>query len=279
MKLLITGSRGQLGIELIKQLACRDKYQLIETDIHNLDITNQDQVFELVKSHKPEAIINCAAFTNVDGCEANEVGAFRVNAIGAQNLSTAAYSIGAKLLQVSTDYVFDGTGNVPKREYDKTNPQSVYGSSKELGELLVRQTNPKHFIIRTAWLYGEGNNFVRTMLKLAKENNELNVVNDQVGSPTSTVDLARCIINLVNTESYGTYHATCEEQCSWYDFAKRIFELKGINIKVNPITSEELNRPAPRPKFSVLDNFMLKLVEMNTFRSWEEAIEEYLKQN
>jgi dTDP-4-dehydrorhamnose reductase len=258
-------------------LGCRDEYQLIETDIHNLDITNQDQVYELVKLHKPEAIVNCAAFTNVDGCEANEIGAFRVNAIGAQNLSTAAYSIGAKMLQVSTDYVFDGTGNVPKREYDKTNPQSVYGSSKELGELLVRQTNPKHFIIRTAWLYGEGNNFVRTMLKLSKEKSGINVVNDQIGSPTSTVDLARCIINLMHTESYGTYHATCEGQCSWYDFAKRIFELKGINIKVNPITSEELNRPAPRPKFSVLDNFMLKLVGMNSFRQWEEAIEEYLK--
>ena len=277
MKILITGSRGQLGIELIKQLSDKEHYELIETDVHNLDIINQNQVFELVKLKEPEVIINCAAYTNVDGCEAKEADAFRVNAIGAQNLATAAYSVGAKIVQVSTDYVFDGTGSTIKREYDKTNPQSVYGSSKELGEQLVRQTNPKHYIVRTAWLYGEGNNFVRTMLKLSKEKTEISVVNDQVGSPTSTVDLARCIIELIGTDSYGTYHATCEGQCSWYDFAKRIFELKGINIKVNPITSEQLDRPAPRPKFSVLDNFMLKLVGLNSLRPWEESLEEYLK--
>ena len=275
MKILLTGSRGQLGIELIRQLNSYN-YQIIETDVHNLDISNEKKVYELVLKEKPEIIINCAAYTNVDGCEANDQAAFGVNAIGARNLSTAAFNVGAKIVQVSTDYVFDGTGNTPKREYDKTNPQSIYGISKELGEVLVRQTNPRHFILRTAWLYGEGNNFVRTMLKLAQEKPEINVVNDQLGSPTSTVDLARCIINIVRTESYGTYHATCEGQCSWYDFAKKIFELKGINIKVNPITSEELSRPAPRPKYSVLDNFMLKLIGMNSFRTWEEAIEEYL---
>ena len=277
MKLLVTGSRGQLGIELIRQLSTKEQYEMIGTDVHNLDITNQNQVLELVKLENPEAIINCAAYTNVDGCEANEIDAFRVNAIGAQNLSAAAYSVGAKMVQVSSDYVFDGTGNVPKREYDKTNPKSVYGTSKELGELFVRQTNPKHFILRTAWLYGEGNNFIRTMLKLSKEKTEINVVNDQMGSPTSTVDLARCIVDLLETNSYGTYHATCEGQCSWYDLAKRIFELKGINIKVNPITTEELDRPAQRPKFSVLDNFMLKLVGLNSFRQWEEALKEYLE--
>jgi dTDP-4-dehydrorhamnose reductase len=279
MKVLITGSRGQLGIELIKQLSGKEQYILIETDVHNLDITDQKQVFELIEEQKPDVIINCAAYTNVDGCEANEIDASKVNAIGAQNLSSGAYSIGAKMVQVSTDYVFDGTGNVPKREYDKTNPQSVYGTSKELGEQLVRQTNPKHFILRTAWLYGEGNNFVRTMLKLSKEKSEINVVNDQIGSPTSTVDLGRCIIDLIGTDSYGTYHGTCEGQCSWYDFAKSIFEFKGINIKVNPMTSDQLDRPAPRPKFSVLDNFMLKLVGLNSFRQWEEALKEYLKDN
>jgi len=279
MKVLITGCKGQLGTELIKQLGGRGQNELIKTDMHNLDITNQKQVFELVEGNKPETIINCAAFTNVDACEANEADAFRVNAIGAQNLSAAAYSIGSKIIQISTDYVFDGNGDVPKREYDKTNAQSVYGNSKELGEQLVRQTNPRHFILRTAWLYGEGNNFVHTMLKLSKEKTELSVVNDQIGSPTSTVDLARCIIDLMATESYGTYHATCEGQCSWYDFAKRIFELKGIGIKVNPITSEELGRPAPRPKFSVMDNFMLKLIGLNSFRHWEEALLEYLKYN
>jgi dTDP-4-dehydrorhamnose reductase len=274
MKVLLTGCRGQLGIELIRQM--NNGFEIVETDIHNLDITNPKQVFDIVNQTKPGIIINSAAYTNVDGCELEEANAFRVNAIGAQNLAAAALDIGAKIVQVSTDYVFDGTGCTPKREYDPVNPQSVYGKSKALGEKMVRDINPKHFIIRTAWLYGEGNNFVRTMLKLAKEKDELSVVNDQFGSPTSTVDLAKCIIELMNNESYGTYHGTCEGQCSWYDFARRIFEVKGVAIKVNPITSEQLSRPAPRPKFSVLDNFMLKLIGLNSFRSWEEALEEYL---
>lgn len=277
MKLLITGSKGQLGIELLKQLTGNHEVQLIDTDLDNLDITNQKQVFSLMEKEKPDAIINCAAYTNVDSCETNESNAFKVNAVGARNMASAAYKLNAKIVQVSTDYVFDGTGSTPKREYESTNPVSVYGKSKELGELLVRQTNPRHFIVRTAWLYGEGNNFVRTMLKLAQDKKEIGVVKDQFGSPTSTVDLAKCIINLIHTESYGTYHATCEGQCSWYDFARKIFEIKGLDIKVNPITSEELNRPAPRPKFSVLDNFMLKLIGLNSFRNWEEAIEEYLE--
>lgn len=276
MKLLITGSRGQLGVELLKQLAENQEVQLIDTDVDNLDITNQKQVFSLTEKEKPEVIINCAAYTNVDSCEANESDAFKVNALGARNLAAAAYKLNAKIVQVSTDYVFDGTGSTPKREYDRTSPKSVYGKSKELGEVLVRQMNPRHFIVRTAWLYGEGNNFVRTMIRLAQDKKEIGVVNDQFGSPTSTVDLAKCIINLIHTESYGTYHATCEGQCSWYDFARKIFNIKGLDVKVNPITSEELNRPAPRPKFSVLDNFMLKLIGLNSFRNWEESIEEYL---
>ncbi len=280
MKVLITGCRGQLGIELGRQLKDLNqeskKITLIETDLDTLDITDSFQVWSLVTREQPEAIINTAAYTNVDGCETDELKAFRVNAIGAQNLSTAAYKIGTKILQVSTDYVFDGTGNSPKREYDPINPQSIYGKSKALGEKLVIETNPRHFILRTAWLYGEGNNFVRTMLKLAQEKDEINVVNDQIGSPTSTVDLARCIINLINTEHYGIFHTTCEGECSWYDFAKRIFALKNIKVKVNPITTKELNRPAKRPAYSVLENFMLKLIGLNNFRQWEDALEEYL---
>ncbi len=278
MKILITGCRGQLGLELIRQFNEFDGlYSLIETDVHNLDITNQAMVFDLVKSQKPDVIINCAAYTNVDGCESDELNAYRVNAIGPQNLSAAAFSVGAKIVQVSTDYVFDGTVSSPKIETDPINPRSVYGKSKALGEILVKEINPRHFIVRTAWLYGEGNNFVRTMLKLAKEKDEVKVVNDQFGSPTSTKDLARCIIKLINTESYGTYHGTCEGSCSWNQFAKKIFEIKGINIKVSDITTEELNRPAERPKYSVLDNFMLRLIGINEFRSWEEALIDYLK--
>lgn len=278
MKVLLTGCRGQLGLELGRQLGYTAKdCEMMETDVHNLDITNQSQVINLIEATRPDVVINCAAYTNVDACEVNELNAFRINAIGAQNLSVGASKIGARIVQVSTDYVFDGTGNVPKKEYDPINPQSVYGKSKALGEMLVRETNPKHFIVRTAWLYGEGNNFVRTMLKLAGEKSVLNIVGDQFGSPTNTVDLAKCIIKLMNTENYGTYHATCEGFCSWYKFAKKIFQLKGINVNINTITTAELDRPARRPRYTVLDNYMLKLLDLNTFRHWEEALEEYLK--
>lgn len=278
MKVLLTGCRGQLGLELSKQFGNRTKkYEMIETDVHNLDITNQSQVLDLIETKKPDVVINCAAYTNVDACETDELNAFRVNAIGAQILSVGACKVGARIIQVSTDYVFDGIGNIPKKEYDPINPQNNYGKSKALGEKLVRETNPRHFIVRTAWLYGKGNNFVRTMLRLAVEKTVVNVVGDQFGSPTSTVDLAKCIIRLMDTENYGTYHATCEGFCSWYNFAKKIFELNGMSVNVNTITTEQLDRPAKRPKYSVLDNYMLKLLDINTFRHWEEALEEYLK--
>ncbi|MDP4182506.1 MAG: dTDP-4-dehydrorhamnose reductase [Bacillota bacterium] len=278
MKVLLTGCKGQLGLELIRQFSeFNGKYVYIETDVHNLDITNQEMVSELVSREKPDVIINCAAYTNVDGCETDELNAYKVNAVGPRNLSVAANAIGSKIVQISTDYVFDGTGDEPKREYDSLNPQSVYGKSKAFAEAMVRETNPRHFIIRTAWLYGEGNNFVRTMLKLSKEKDELKVVSDQFGSPTSAKDLADCIIKLINTESYGIYHGTCEGSCSWNEFAKKIFEIKGIDIKVSEITTEELNRPAKRPKYSVLDNFMLKMIGLNDFRNWEDSLKDYLK--
>jgi dTDP-4-dehydrorhamnose reductase len=256
--------------------AMNKKHKIIQTDIHNLNIACRQDVFNLAQHQKPDFIINCAAYTNVDGCESNENQAFSVNAIGAQNLSIAANKIGAGIMQISTDYVFDGRAYTPFREYDPVNPQNCYGRSKALGEALVRETNPRHYIVRTAWLYGNGNNFVRTMLRLAKSNKKVDVVGDQIGSPTNTADLAKCIINLLETELYGTYHATCEGECSWYTFAKRIFELKGIVINVNKITTDQLQRPAKRPRYTVLDNYMLKLIDLNTFRHWEDALEEYL---
>lgn len=281
MKVFITGSKGQLGRELNRQLERMQQgggvTELTLTDMEELDITNQRQVEEAVQAERPQVLINCAAYTNVDGCETNEQTAFRVNALGARNLAIAAYNVNAKFVQISTDYVFDGTQAAPRREWDPVNPQSVYGKSKLWGEQLVAAVNPRHFIFRTAWLYGEGNNFVRTMLQLAREREEIQVVHDQVGSPTSTVDLARCIVALIGTEAYGIYHATCEGQCTWYQFAVKIFELAGIKVRVIPISTGQLNRPAPRPLFSVLDNFMLKLIDQNRFRDWETALQEYLQ--
>lgn len=277
MKVLITGAEGQLGLELQMQLGKGSKqYTVISTDYKVLDITDLEQVKVKLLLEKPHVVINCAAHTAVDKCEEDIENAYKINAIGPKNLAIACDMIGAKLVQVSTDYVFSGDMPGARREDDITGPQSIYGTSKLLGEEYVKTFCKKHFIVRTAWLYGEGNNFVRTMLKLAETNKELNVVGDQFGSPTSTVDLAKAIIDLMQTEYYGTFHGTCEGECSWYEFACKIFELKGIDIKVNKVTSEEFIRPAKRPKYSVLDNFMLKLYDMNSFRHWEEALKEYL---
>ena len=276
MKILITGSKGQLGLELVKQLKIKGLYKIIDTDRDELDIVDIDNVNEFILSSKPDVVINCAAHTAVDLCETDIDNAYKINAIGPRNLAIACEKINAKFVQVSTDYVFDGNIDRPYREDDNTCPNSIYGSSKLMGEKFTKEFCSRYFIVRTAWLYGEGNNFVRTMLKLSETNSELNVVNDQFGSPTSTVDLAKAIIDLMTTEHYGVYHGTCEGQCSWYDFAKKIFELKNIDIKVNPVTSEEFKRPAPRPAYSVLDNFMFKLVGLNSFRNWEKSLEEYL---
>ena len=278
MKILITGARGQLGLELTKQLSEDNKYELILTDRENLNIVDADNVNEVILSNKPDVVINCAAHTAVDLCETDIENAYKINAIGPRNLAIACEKVNAKFVQVSTDYVFDGNIDRPYREDDNTCPNSIYGSSKLMGEKFTKEFCSRHFIVRTAWLYGEGNNFVRTMLKLSETNKEINVVNDQFGSPTSTVDLAKAIIELIHTEHYGTYHGTCEGKCSWYDFAQKIFEIRNIDIKVNPVTSEEYKRTAPRPTYSVLDNFMLKLVGLNSFRNWEDALIEYLNE-
>lgn len=275
MKILITGAKGQLGRELIKQME-REDYELILTDVDTLDITSSLQVYEYVKKIKPHVIVNCAAHTQVDKCEEEEDKAFLINALGPKNLAQAAYAIGAEIVHISTDYVFSGDINKPLTEFEATNPQTVYGKTKLIGEEFVKEFNPKHYIIRTAWLYGDGNNFVKTMLALSLKNSTLKVVSDQIGTPTSTFDLAKVIIALINSKDYGTFHCTCKGQCSWYDFAQKIFELKNIEVKVVPCSTEEYPRPAKRPKYSVLRNYMLENTIGDITRPWEEALEDYL---
>lgn len=275
MRILVTGANGQLGREIKKQFG--SQHELILTDIDSLDITSHNQVRELFTQVKPQAVIHCAAYTNVDGAEADYDGAFKVNVVGSQNLASQCLEHQARMVYVSTDYVFDGNTDKAYCEFSMTNPQSVYGKTKLLGEEIVQKILARHYIVRTAWLYGDGNNFVKTMLKLAQEKDSLQVVNDQIGSPTNTKDLANTIFRLLATDSYGTYHASCNGQCSWYDFATKIFALKGIAIPVKPVPTEAFPRPAKRPRHSVLKNYMLELTIGDTMRDWEEALKEYLE--
>lgn len=280
-KILITGCNGQLGRALRKEYA-QENVQFINTDVAGegivpLDITSVEAVLSLVEKEKPDVIINCAAHTNVDACESQWDLAYQINAIGPRNLAIAAEKTGAKLIHVSTDYVFPGTCPKPLTEFDAPGPISAYGKTKYEGELFVKEFSRRHFILRTAWLYGEGKNFVKTMLKLAESHEEITVVSDQFGSPTSAVELAKMIHFLEPTENYGIYHATCEGQCSWADFAVEIFKRAGKNTKVKYITTEEYNSPAKRPAYSILDNYMLRLVAGDKFKmaDWKDALDAY----
>lgn len=282
MKVLVTGSGGQLGRELLKQLE-GTPIEAVGYDIPEFDITNKAAVEKIIVSEEPDVIISCGAMTNVDGCETSRDAAMAVNGEGPKNLAEIARDHGMKMVHVSTDYVFDGDGiseNGELRPYvesDPVAPRTVYGESKALGEKNVLETLKESFVIRTAWLYGDGHNFVKTMLGLAEKYPEITVVNDQIGSPTSTVDLARAIIALMQTEAYGIYHGTCEGACSWYDFAVEIFKQSQIEMSVKPVTSEEYVSKTPRPKYSVLENRGLSELGLNTFRPWKESLTEYLQ--
>ena len=276
-KIIVTGANGQLGRAVNIEYASANDVELINTDVAELDITDIDAVLKFVRDIRPYAIINCAAHTNVDACETQVDLAYKINALGPRNLAIASTETGAKLMHISTDYVFDGHGTRPYTEFDATGPQSVYGASKLAGENMVRQFADRFFMVRTAWLYGDGKNFARTMLKLAEDRPEIKVVNDQVGSPTSATELARAVVSLIDTENYGLFHGTCEGDCSWADFATEVLRLAGSSTRIVPITSEEYGAPANRPHYSILDNYMLRLTGSYTFADWHDAIEVYMK--
>lgn len=276
-KIIVTGCNGQLGRAINQFYKNNSEVELFNTDVAELDITDIEKTLELVKSVQPYAIINCAAHTGVDACETQLDLAYQINAVGPRNLSIAAAQTNAKMVHISTDYVFAGDAKTPYIEFDKTNPQGAYGRTKLQGEEFVKQFADKFFIIRTAWLYGDGKNFVRTMLRLSETNEEVKVVGDQVGSPTSTAELVKIINQLIWTDNYGVFHGTCEGQCSWAEFAEEIFRLAGKSTKVKAITTSEYNAPAARPAYSVLENYMLKLTTNYTAADWKEAIAEYIK--
>ena len=285
-KILVTGANGQLGRAINKEYAGTET-TLINTDrdagdgVIALDITDIDEVMALVKAERPDVIINCAAHTAVDLCESQEDLAMKINAIGPRNLSIAANEVGAKIIHVSTDYVFDGSGSRPYTEFDPVSPNSVYGKTKLEGERFVQKFAKNYFIIRTAWLYGEGKNFAKTMLALSEKYNKLTVVNDQIGSPTSATELAKLIRFLEPTDNYGLFHGTCEGDCSWADFAREILRLAGKDTVVEGISTAEYEAKnpvaAPRPAYSVLDNYMLRLTTDYKMADWKDAIVEYMK--
>jgi dTDP-4-dehydrorhamnose reductase len=289
MRLLITGGKGQLGCQLrsILDRGASDFGKIDErlikaetrfVDYDELDITDLNSTISYVLSFKPDVVINCAAYTNVDKCESDKDVAFKVNALGARNLAQAAEIAGAKLLHVSTDYVFSGTCPLPLSEYEIPNPVSVYGKTKLLSEQYVREFCSRYFIVRTAWLYGEwGKNFVYTIMKTAKGKGHLDVVNDQRGNPTYAEDLAYHILKIVLTDEYGIYHCTGNGECSWYDLAVKIVEYSGINAEVSPTTSDKINRAAKRPAFSSLDNMMLRATVGDEMRNWEEALKAFIE--
>lgn len=288
MKILVTGAKGQLGKEILvcfergytelgTPKVLEEKNEIIGIDIDELDISNLEDVRSYFKKEGFDAIINCAAFTNVNKCETEELTAFKANAIGPRNLAIAAEEIGAKLVHVSTDYVFAGNGSTPYVEWDICNPQSVYGKTKYLGEEYVKGFSTKYFIVRTAWLYGYyGANFVKTMRKIATEKGACKVVSDQRGNPTNAADLAHHILKLLTTSEYGIYHGTGKGECSWYEFTKKIVELSKINATVTPCTTEEYPTPAKRPAYSSLDNMMFRATVGDEFREWENALEYFI---
>jgi dTDP-4-dehydrorhamnose reductase len=282
MKVLVTGANGQLGTDLCKVLRDFELIPLTHKDIEISDMSSMKQSFS---KYKPDIIINTAAYVRVDDCEDEKDKAFSVNALGARNVAVVAQELGAKLVHISTDYVFGGEGEprtTPYTEFDTPVPLSIYGKSKLAGENLVRHFCLRHFIVRASGLFGvagssgKGGNFIETMLRLSKERDELRVVDDQVFSPTYTMDLARKIAQLMTTEYYGIFHITNRGACSWYEFTTEILKLAGLKTPVVPITSDQYSQKARRPRYSVLDNSHLRLLGMDDMRPWKEALKDYL---
>ena len=275
MKYLITGVKGQLGYDIVRELEKRDEHEYLALDAEEMDITDRDKVREVIMEYQPDAIFHCAAYTAVDKAEDNVETCEKVNVEGTRNIAEAAREVGSKLIYLSTDYVFDGTKEGKYVPEDPTNPKSVYGKTKYLGELEALKVL-KHYIVRISWVFGiNGHNFIKTMLKLAETHDVVSVVSDQVGSPTYTVDLARLLVDMAHADRYGIYHATNEGECSWADFAEYIFKANGKDTKVNHITSEEYPQKAYRPRNSRLSKDKLVENGFDLLPTWQDAVDRY----
>ena len=277
MRILVTGVKGQLGHDVVDELTKRG-HTPIGVDVEEMDITDAAAVEQEMKKEPLDAVIHCAAYTAVDPAEDNREVCMRVNAEGTRNIARVCRELDIKMVYISTDYVFDGEGERPWEPDDARNPLNVYGESKYQGELAVEEYLDKYFIVRIAWVFGvNGKNFIKTMLRLAKDHKEINVVNDQTGSPTYTYDLAVLLADMVETEKYGRYHATNEGLCTWYEFAKEIFAQAGVDVKVNPVSSEEFPAKARRPHNSRMDNSRLTQNGFKLLPSWQDALKRYLE--
>ena len=279
MVVLVTGANGQVGQSLQFSAPNYPDIQFVFCDSSELDITNLNNVEQLFKQFKPNFCINTAAYTAVDKAESEPEKAHLINVIGPKNLAEVCKKFDTTLLHISTDFVFDGTKKTPYTEEDIPNPTGVYGQTKLDGEKAIQQTWEKHFIIRTSWVYSQfGNNFMKTMLRLASERDKLSVVNDQIGTPTNAIDLAEVLVKIItehsklNTEHFGIYNFSNEGQCSWYDFAKKIFEFNNIKINLEPIPTTRFPTPAKRPDYSVLDKKKIKNAFGVEVKHWEESL-------
>ena len=278
MRVLVTGANGQLGYDMIKRLVILE-LEYIGTDIAEFDLTNELETKAFIKNYKPDVVIHCAAYTAVDKAEDEKELCYKINVLGTRYIAEACAEIQAKLVYISTDYVFDGAGEKPFEVTDKPNPINYYGQTKYEGELEVQKALEKYFIVRTSWVFGSnGNNFVKTMLRLGKEKSEIAVVDDQFGSPTYTYDLAELLAEMIATEKYGIYHATNEGYCSWDEFAKEIFKQAGMKVKINPVKTEEYPTEAKRPRNSRINRINLDRAGFGRMEPWEEALLKYFNE-
>jgi dTDP-4-dehydrorhamnose reductase len=284
MKVAVIGANGQLGTEIVAAFVATG--EAVQALNHaDLEISSLDSVTRALGSMQPDVVINTAAFHHVEKCEADPALAFAVNSLGARNVAQVTDSLGAKLVHISTDYVFDGKKHTPYTENDLAAPLNAYGNTKLSGELFVRSSNPRHFVVRVSAIYGSnpcrakgGLNFVELMLKLSRERDELRVVDDEFVSPTPVIEIARQLVALSRTSEYGVYHATAEGSCSWYEFARAIFDLTGTKVRLERARPGDFPSKVPRPKYSVLENAALKARRLNLFNDWKNGLENYLAQ-
>lgn len=278
MKVFVTGVKGQLGYDVVNELEKRG-LEAIGVDIQEMDITDANSVNSVIGEATPDAVIHCAAYTAVDAAEDNVELCRRVNAEGTQNIANMCKKLDIPMIYISTDYVFDGQGEKPWLPDDERAPLNVYGQTKYEGELAVQNTLDKYFIVRIAWVFGlNGKNFVKTMLNLGKTRDRLTVVNDQFGSPTYTYDLSRLLVDMIQTDKYGIYHATNEGICTWYEFACEIFRQAGITVDVAPVTADQYPAKAKRPSNSRMSKDKLEENGFERLPSWQDALGRYLKE-